>query len=333
MNTIVPKKIGPGAHLRVIAPSRSANIIAQSGIDYAKNRLEKLGLKISFGTHIYDKGWLDNCPIESRLDDLHEAFSDKTVDGVLTMIGGYNSNQLLEYIDFDLIRKNPKVFCGFSDITVLQNSIYSQSGLVTYSGPHFSSWSMQKGFEYTSEYFKKKLMETSDFEIMPSSEWSDDLWFINQDNRSFHKNSGHWIINKGNATGKIIGGNLSSLALLFGTKYMPNLSDSIIFIEDASDISPAKFDSLLQSLILQNGFSGVRGLVVGRFQIKSAINKDMLTEIFHEKKELKNIPVLANVDMGHTTPIITFPIGGSIVIATESNSLKLVEKLELELGN
>lgn len=324
MNTIIPNKVGSGAHLRVIAPSRSANVVSQDGIEYAKKRLENIGFKISFGTHIYDTGMHNNSLIQSRLDDLHDAFSDKSVDGILTMIGGYNSNQLLESINFELIRNHPKIFCGFSDITVLQNSIYSQSGLVTYSGPHFSSWGMQTGFEYTAEYFKKCLIDSNDFAIDPSQKWSDDPWFLDQINRNFYENNGHWIINEGNAMGKIIGGNLSSLALLFGTRYMPNLEDSVVFIEDTSDISPAKFDSLLQSLILQNGFGRVTGLVIGRFQVKSEMKKDLLSEIVHEKKQLNNIPVLANVDFGHTTPIITFPIGGNAVIDTGSNSLKII---------
>lgn len=323
MNTVIPKKIGPGAHLRVIAPSRNANIVFQDGIEHAKKRLEDIGFKISFGAHIYDTGRHNNSPIQSRRDDLHEAFSDKSVDGILTMIGGYNSNQLLGGINFEIIRNNPKVFCGFSDITVLQNSIYSQTGLVTYSGPHFSSWGMQSGFEYTAQYFKKCLIDSCDFNIDPSEEWSDDTWFLDQTNRNFYKNDGHWIINEGNAKGNIIGGNLSSLALLFGTRYMPSLENSIVLIEDTSDVSPARFDSLLQSLILQNGFGRVSGLVIGRFQVKSEMKKDFLAEIVHEKKELNNIPVLANVDFGHTTPIITFPIGGILNLELGSSTIRV----------
>lgn len=91
-----------------------------------------------------------------RIKDLHEAFLDNNVKMILTAIGGYNSNQLLRYIDYDIIKNNPQIICGFSDITALLNAIYTKSGLVTYSGPHFSNFGMNKGLEYTIRYFNER---------------------------------------------------------------------------------------------------------------------------------------------------------------------------------
>ena len=92
---------------------------------------------------------------DARVEDLNEAFRDENVKAILTVIGGFNSNQLLDYIDYEAIKNNPKIFCGFSDITALSNAIYAKTGVVTYSGPHYSSFGMLKGFEYSLEYFKK----------------------------------------------------------------------------------------------------------------------------------------------------------------------------------
>ncbi len=89
----------------------------------------------------------------------------------MTVIGGFNSNQLLNHLDFDLIRRNPKVFCGFSDISVLNNAFYAQAGLVTYSGPHFSSLGMKHGLEYTVEYFQKCLMSGESVDIQSATQW------------------------------------------------------------------------------------------------------------------------------------------------------------------
>ena len=307
MQTIIPPKLKTGDGVRVITPARSLSLpFLESVKELATKRLNKIGLEVSFGNNVYE--------IELRVADLHDAFSDKSVNLILTVIGGFNSNQLLRYLDFDLIKKNPKIICGYSDITALTNAIYAKTGLVSYSGPHFFNFGDQKSFDYTLDYFKKCYFHNENFEIIPSQQWSDDKWALNQENRILFPNSGYLVINQGETEGKVIGGNLCTLNLLQGTEYMPDLQDSILFIEDDYESAPYTFDRDLQSLIHQPNFSGVRGIVVGRFQIKSNMTNDLLIKIIKSKKELENIPVIANADFGHTTPMITFPIGGSAYI-------------------
>lgn len=157
MNKIIPEKLQIGDEIRVIAPSRTMSILKDDIIQNAKQRLEKLGFKVTFGKNVL-KSIDDNfkcANIQDRVEDLHEAFKDKNVKAILTVIGGYNVNQILDYIDYDLIKANPKIICGFSDITALSNAIYAKTGMVTYSGPHFSSFGMKKGFEYTRGVFSK----------------------------------------------------------------------------------------------------------------------------------------------------------------------------------
>lgn len=96
--------------------------------------------------------------IKSRVEDLHDAYKDKSIKAIFTVIGGFNSNQLLKYLDYDLIKGNPKILCGYSDITALTNAITAKTGIVSYSGLHFSTWAMKKEFEYNLEYFRKCLM-------------------------------------------------------------------------------------------------------------------------------------------------------------------------------
>src|SRR5680860_1772809 len=137
MKKIFPQKLKKGDKVRVIAPSRSMAIISQETRDIAKNRFEELGLELSFGKHIDEIDDFVSSSIESRIEDLHDAFCDSRVKAIFTVIGGFNCNQLLQYIDWDLIKNNPKIFCGFSDITALNNAIYAKTGLVSYSGPHY----------------------------------------------------------------------------------------------------------------------------------------------------------------------------------------------------
>ncbi|WP_405176758.1 S66 peptidase family protein [Paenibacillus sp. FSL H8-0261] len=305
-----PNKLKPGDELRIISPARSLSLIAAEQRKIAKEQLQKLGFRISFSVNSFEKDDFVSSSIDSRIEDLHEAFLDPNVKGILTTIGGFNSNQLLRYIDYSIIAEHPKRLCGYSDITTLSNAIYAKTGLVTYSGPHFSSFAMLHDNEYTTEYFRKLMMDNKEIVVRPSKHWSDDEWYLDQENRVFIRNEGPFIINDGEAKGTIIGGNLCTLNLLQGTEYMPSLKNSILFLEDDYESSPATFDRDLQSLIHQPDFQHVKGLVIGRFQQGSRMTKELLIKIITSKEELSDIPVIADVDFGHTSPMITFPVGG-----------------------
>ncbi len=323
---MIAQKLKIGDEIRIIAPSRSLGIVSQEIRKVAEEKLIGMGLKISYGKNVEEIDDFRSSSIESRVSDLHEAFIDKNVKGILTVIGGFNINQILKYLDYDLIKNNPKIICGFSDITALSNAIYAKTGLVTYSGPHFSTFGMARGIEYTESYFEKCLMQKDSFEIVSSEKWSDDAWYLNQEKREFIENEGMYVINTGEADGTIIGGNLCTLNLLQGTEFMPKLKDAILFVEDddmVGDMFPVSFDRDLQSLIQQIDFSDVRGIVIGRCQKGAQMTKEKLIKIIKTKKELDNIPVIAGVDFGHTTPQITFPIGGKVYLKAEENNIKL----------
>jgi len=164
-------------------------------------------------------------------------------------------------------------------------------------------------------------MSDKAFEINSSKEWTDDAWYMDQNKRNPIKNDGWLIINKGKASGTLLGANLCTFNLLQGTEYLPDLNNSILFIEDDEESKSVNFDRDLQSLIHQPSFKGVKGIVIGRFQKASKMTNEKLIKIIKTKAELKGIPVIANVDFGHTSPIITFPIGGEISIDTKKKSI------------
>lgn len=322
-NIIKPKKIEKGAHIRVIAPVRSSRLLSDDSKKEAITKLEKIGFKLSFGKHVDEIDEFNSSSVESRIEDLHDAFADKTVDAILTVIGGYNSNQLLQYIDYELIAQNPKIICGFSDVTALANAITAKTGMITYVGPHFSSWGMKYGFEYSLENFAKCCMEGNPFDLLPSIEWSDDPWYIDQEKRDFITNDGYWILNPGHAVGRVIGGHVRCLNALQGTQYWPGLDDTILILEEDAEINPPLFDRQLQSLVHQLDFSGVKGILIGRFQKETKMTRELLQKIIDTKKELQSIPIIANVDFGHTTPIATMPIGGSLEISATIDNAKI----------
>ncbi|MCX6746451.1 MAG: LD-carboxypeptidase [Candidatus Parcubacteria bacterium] len=322
-----PKKIKSGQRIRVIAPVRSMSIIGEECKKIAIDRFNKVGLDVTFAKHVDEIDEFNSSSIESRIEDLHEAFADKNIDAIFTAIGGYNSNQLLQYIDYKLIANNPKIICGFSDVTALTNAITAKTGMITYLGPHFSSWGMKLGFEHSLDYFIKCCVNDSSYYVSPSNEWSDDPWYLHQDKRHFIKNSGYWVMNKGYAVGRIIGGHVRCLNSLQGTDYWPGLVDSILVLEEDEEINPPLFDRQLQSLIHQSEFFGVKGIIIGRFQNQTKMTRELLQKIINTKKELKDIPIIANLDIGHTTPQITIPVGGSMELLAKENdiNIKIIE--------
>lgn len=324
---MIPNKLKKGDEIRIIAPARSMVILGEDCKQIATKRLEELGLKVSFGKYLMeaDEDYV-SASAEHRAEDLNEAFSDKNVKAILTVIGGFNSNQILKYIDYENIKNNPKILCGFSDITAVLDSIYAKTGLVTYYGPHYSSFGMKKGFEYELEYFIKMFFEEEPIEIKSSEEWSNDLWFLDQENRNFIKNDGMFIINEGEAEGTIVGGNLCTINLLHGTEFMPDLKDTILFLEDDGMADKGfmwEFDRNLQSLIMQKDFDKVKAVVIGRAESNTQMDNRKWIKLIKTKPELNNIPVIAGADFGHTTPIFTFPIGGKAKLVAKNDKIEL----------
>src|ERR671910_629286 len=307
---MIAARLQRGDEVRIVSPAVSLGFIPEDQQLTARERLEGLGLRCSFSTNAEMMDRFDSSPVEARVSDLHDAFADPGVKGILTTLGGYNSNGLLGYLDYDLIRANPKIFCGFSDITAFATAIHATTGLVTYSMPRFTTFGMKRGIDYTKEYFERCLMREEPFEVLPADHWSDDLWYQDQENRDFVPNSGYEVMYEGEVEGRLLGGNLGTLCLLFGTPYMPDLEGAILLLEDDEEVDVVHFDRELQSLIHQPGFEGVRGMVFGKFQRASNMDRETLTAIVEGKRELDGMPVVAGASFGHTTPQFTFPIGG-----------------------
>jgi muramoyltetrapeptide carboxypeptidase LdcA involved in peptidoglycan recycling len=324
MTTTIPDKLQRGDEIRIIAPSRSLSLLSEENIRLAIVRLEKEGFNVTFSNNCKEKDVFMSSSIKSRVEDIHEAFKDQNVKAVFTVIGGFNSNQILKYLDYELIISNPKILCGYSDITALANAITAKTGLVTYSGLHFSTWAMGKEFDYNLEYFQKCLMNDKGFLVEASNTWSDDPWFMDQENRQIEHNEGFIVINEGEAEGKILGGNLCTFNLLQGTEFMPDITDSILFVEDdnmAGNLFGVEFDRNLQSLIHQPNIHKIKGIVIGRFQKNTDMTVAKLRYIIQTKEELNDIPILANAYFGNTNPLITFPIGGTAEITMKNNEV------------
>ncbi len=306
---MIANKLSIGDEIRVIAPSRSLSVVRQKVFDKALKFLGDKGFVITFSENSREIDKMNSSSIQSRVEDLHNAFLDKNVKAILTCIGGFNVNQILEYIDYSIITNNPKIICGFSDITALINAIFAKTGLVTYHGTHFSSFGFEKDIEYTNQYFEACLIEEKPYFIKPSKL-----------TKQYH------VIQKGLCKGEIVGGNLCTLNLLQGTEFMPKLKNKVLFIEDDNIMGnyfTFEFERNLQSLIQITGFKDVKGIVFGSFNDSCKMDVETIKRIVVTKKQLKNIPIIFNVDFGHVLPFATFPIGGTVRLKAKDNNVCL----------
>ncbi|HOZ89242.1 MAG TPA: LD-carboxypeptidase [Bacilli bacterium] len=311
--------------IRVVALSRSMKIVCSENIELAKNNLTAMGYQLDFAKSCNVCDAFYSSSVFSRKKDLEAAFNDKNVDIILAAIGGYNVNQILDGLNYNMIKKNPKPICGYSDITVLLNAIYAKTGMITYLGPNFQSFAMKKGLTDTLFYFQKAMNKEA-YYLKDPEYYSSDRWYDNQEARIFIKNKGCYVINEGYAEGIIVGGNLCSFNLLQGTDYLPDLENKILFIEDDELVGSEfayEFDRNLVSLMSQKGFAKVKGLVIGRAQTATKMNLKKWQKILN-KKVLKQIPVIVNANFGHTTPNATIPIGGRCIINTALNKEQMI---------
>lgn len=286
----------------------------------AVTRFEKNGCFVKFGQYIDDCVLESRSSIKNRVEDLHNALEDKDTGYIIAGSGGFHVNELLDHLDYDLIKKASKPIIGFSDITTLQNAVFAKTGLVSYTGPNFSLFGMDKGFDYIESHFFENLKQDS-FSYMPSDKWSDDEWYFDQEKREFLDNNGPLVISSGDASGILLGGNISSLALLQGTEYMPNIENSVLLAEEDAAASDSTLNIMIRQLrgVINSG-GKPKAILLGRFQKTSEIDNHEITEAMKINFGDLNIPIIANIDFGHTTPFFTFPIGAEVNIKADINN-------------
>jgi len=233
---------------------------------------------------------------------------------VMSVFGGFNSHQLLEHLDFEAVSASQKAFIGFSDVTSLNNAIWSQAGLLNFSGPAFVTFCQPELPEYTERCFDQMLVEGAPYVIISSSErWAEDAWHRMPEigPREWKANPGWDVIKAGKAEGTALGGNLGTLMLLAATRYWPDLTGAILFLEEDDEESPATIDRNLTHLRQMGTFDQISGLVLGRVPTKVGFEPDdSLRMVVEEATRGYDFPVLAEADFAHTDPFFTIPIGG-----------------------
>jgi muramoyltetrapeptide carboxypeptidase LdcA involved in peptidoglycan recycling len=257
-------------------------------------------------------------PPEARVDDIHAAFADDAIGAVLCGIGGNHSNQLLPLLDYDLIAAHPKLFQGYSDITVLHWAFAKHAGLRTFYGPALCSelGEYPKVLDYTDRWLRAAWFEHGPLDFDAPTEWTDEFldWEKKADlerPRAMNPARGWRSIREGVAEGPLFGGCLETICWhLKGSREWLDLSGAVLFLETSEEgPSPAHVDAYLTDLELLDVFDEIAGLIIGRPAAYKAEDVDALWRVAEERTEASGIPLLANLDVGHTDPMLTLPLG------------------------
>ncbi len=283
----------------------------------AEKTLKYFKLRAKFGKNVGKRtGYFSN-PVGGRLDDFHDMFRDKDVRAVFCIRGGYGSGQLLERIDYDLVRRNPKIFLGYSDITAMHLAINKLAHLVTFHGPVVVS----RFSNYTQNSFRKAVFELQPIGELTNPKESDEL-------RSAHTLR---AIRLGIASGQLIGGNLTLVTMLMGTPYEIETRGRLLFLEDV-DEEPYSIDRMLTQLRLAGKFKEVAGVIFGeckdcraRDYKPSLSNPYSLGEVLDNAFGDLKVPVMSGLTIGHTDDQLTLPLGVQATLDAGNGTLTIKE--------
>ncbi|MCC9856415.1 LD-carboxypeptidase, partial [Streptococcus agalactiae] len=219
--------------------------------------------------------------------------------------------------DYDLISKNPKIICGYSDSTAFLNAIFAKAKIQTYMGPAYSSFKMKEGQPYQTQAWLTAMTENH-YELWPSEEWSSDPWYDPSKPRQFFPTE--WkIYNHGKASGTIIGGNLSTFGLLRGTPYAPKIERYVLLIEEAEESNFYEFDRNLAAIL--QAYPHPQAILMGRFPKECGMTPQVFEYILSKHAIFKEIPVIYDMDFAHTQPLLTVTIGAELSVDTTTLSL------------
>jgi len=311
---IKPKRLKKGDTVGVITPGSA---LIGDAEQRTMSNLKSFGFKVIKSTNFNKRTGFIAGSDEERVDDIHEMFTNPDIDAIVCARGGYGTARILSMLDYDLIKSNPKVFIGFSDITALLYAIYERTGLVCYHGPVGSS----KFTEFTTSSLKNVLMDNTTKELRRPKEWE------GKSAESYQYKT--W--NDGKASGGLIGGNLSIVCSLLGTPYDVTFEGKILFLEEVGE-SLYRVDRMLTQLLNSGKLDQCSGIVLGVFsscEAKSGgVDDDdyvTLSKVLNDRLESLSIPIMYGMPIGHIDDNATIPVGVQAQMDTSLGTLTWLE--------
>jgi muramoyltetrapeptide carboxypeptidase len=311
---IKPFRLKPGDTVGLVAPANATfNTV---DLDIARESLEALGLKVRVGEHLRDRhGYLAGRD-RDRAADINAFFRDSSVAAVLPIRGGWGSARLLPFLDYDSIRRNPKLVVGYSDVTALLTAIHARTGLVTFHGPN----GMGRWDAYSLEFFKRVLFDGEAVTFANSPRTSDTNVLTPTQHRIR-------TIRPGTARGRLLGGNLTVLSAIAGSPYMPVWDGAVLFLEDVRE-DIYRVDRMLTTLKLAGILGRIRGFVFGTCsECGPGEGFGALTfeELWADHIAPLNVPAWSGAMIGHGMPQWTVPVGAEVEIDATAGSIRMLE--------
>jgi len=310
-----PRRLSPGDTVVLVSPASAT--FNSVDLQIAKESLEALGFKVRPGEHMLERhGYLAG-EDKARADDINKAFADKSVAAVHAIRGGWGSARVLPYLDYDVIRRNPKVLLGYSDITALHMAINGKTGLTTFHGPiglgRWDAWSV--------DYYKRVLMSGERVTFTPKQGLSDRNSLTQTEFRV-------QTITPGKARGRLLGGNLSVLTAIMGSPYLPDFQDAILFCEDVGE-NYYRIDRMVTQLKLAGVLGKIKGFVFGGCSecAPGDGNYGALTleEILNDHVKPLGVPAWQGAMIGHAQPQWTLPEGVQVEIDATAGTITMLE--------
>ena len=297
-------KLKKGDTIGVIAPSSAVDKDDLEPINNSVLLMESAGFHIEFGKNVFKNTLGYGATPVEKAQDINDMFANKNIKAIFCLSGGFNSNTTFEYLNYDIIKNNPKPICGFSDSTSLTNMIYEKTGVITFNGPTFkalTTWATEYGYKEVIKRFVEGGLELGE----PEDE------FI--------------TIKEGIAEGKLVGGNLSLTNEMSSGKYSTDFQDKILFIEEFCLETPPELVSNYLYNMKQNGvFDKVKGIWVGNYDGSAALEKILLDVLQDEY----DFPIIKSNNFGHTEKKTVIPVGGKARIdTTKDRKIELIEEL------
>jgi muramoyltetrapeptide carboxypeptidase len=320
---VFPKALQPGMTVAIVTPSSAYGGLADT--DWGVEIVKALGFKPKVFPHVGEATRYLAGPDEHRAADLNAAFADSSVDAIFCLHGGYGASRILPLLDYESIKKNPKVLLGYSDITALLNAIHRLTGLVTFHGPVGS----EQQTDYTLASFRKVLMTAQPAGRVaepPAPKGPPKEIFVDKEN---------WIykLAPGKGKGRLVGGNISVFSTLVGTPFEPELKGRILFLEEVGE-DPYRIDRWLTQFLLTGKLSGLAGVALGKFSrctpgdYKPSYNgfgQWTWQEVCKDRLGKLGVPVVANLVFGHVPDKATLPLGVVAELDGDAGTLTLLE--------
>lgn len=276
---------------------------------------------------------IEECSIEKRIECFHSFLEDDSIEAIFSLTGGYNSNELLPFLDYDLIKRKSKPIIGYSDTTAIQMAILSKTDIGCYYGPAMlPDFGNVDGISsFTIKSLMQALFEKEYFLEQPKSiSFSNDYWDKNDNNPLKYVNNNLYSIYTSQekevvTKGTLIGGNLNTILALLGTTYLPNFNNSIIFLED-SDTTPNKLKRDLTTMKQAGIFQKAKGLMFSKFSsnLYNMFQQKNFEIIIQNFQEQLGIPIIVNMDFGHYVPRQCIPINSLAEIIEPGHKVKII---------